>query len=64
MDKDFYNKSSAQSLGWDPTWFGEKYFDDKLVRAIMTTQRDLKEMSSCLSITGTLACPLHNAKKF
>ena len=38
MDKDFYNKSSAQSLGWDPTWFGEKYFDDKLVRAIKRFQ--------------------------
>ena len=34
MDKDFYNQSSAANLGWDPTWFGEKYFDDKLVRAI------------------------------
>ena len=39
MDKDFYNKSSAQSLGWDPTWFGEKYFDDKLVRAIKRFQK-------------------------
>ena len=34
MDKDFYNKSSAFKLGWDPSWFGEKYFDDKLTRAI------------------------------
>ena len=39
MDKDFYNKSSADSLGWDPTWFGEKYFDDKLVRAIRKWQK-------------------------
>ena len=39
MDKDFYNKSSAQSLGWDPTWFGEKYYDDKLVRAIKRFQK-------------------------
>jgi hypothetical protein len=39
MDKDFYNRSSAQSLGWDPTWFGEKYFDEKLVRAIKRFQK-------------------------
>jgi len=40
MDKDFYNESSAKKLGWDPTWFGEKYFDDKLVRAIKKWQKD------------------------
>lgn len=34
MDKDFYNQSSAANLGWDPTWFGEKFFDDKLVRGL------------------------------
>ena len=39
MDKDFYNKSSASSLGWDPTWFGEKYYDDKLTRAIKRFQK-------------------------
>jgi murein L,D-transpeptidase YcbB/YkuD len=39
VDKDFYNQSSAKSLGWDPTWFGEKYFDDKLVRAIKRFQK-------------------------
>ncbi len=38
MDKDFYNRSSATQLGWDPSWFGEKYFDDKLVRAKHTSQ--------------------------
>jgi peptidoglycan hydrolase-like protein with peptidoglycan-binding domain len=39
MNKDFYNKSSATQLGWDPTWFGEKYYDDKLVRAIKKFQK-------------------------
>tara|TARA_B100000575_G_scaffold294027_1_gene307630 strand:+ start:1146 stop:2102 length:957 start_codon:yes stop_codon:yes gene_type:complete len=39
MDKNFYNESSAAKLGWDPSWFGEKYFDDKLVRAIKKWQR-------------------------
>ena len=35
MDKDFYNQSSATQLGWGPSWFGERHFDDKLVRARM-----------------------------
>jgi hypothetical protein len=39
MDKDFYNQASASKLGWDPTWFGERFFDDKLVRAIKKWQR-------------------------
>ena len=39
MNKDFYNQSSASNLGWDPTWFGEKYFDDKLVRAVKRFQK-------------------------
>ena len=39
MDKDFYNQSSATQLGWEPSWFGEKYFDEKLVRAIKKWQR-------------------------
>ena len=33
VDKVFYNQSSASNLGWDPSWFGEKYFDDDLVKA-------------------------------
>ena len=40
IDKNFYNESSAAKLGWDPTWFGEKYFDDKLTRAIKKWQKD------------------------
>lgn len=39
MDKNFYNKASAAKLGWEPSWFGEKYFDDKLVRAIKKWQK-------------------------
>ena len=40
IDKNFYNESSASKLGWDPTWFGEKYFDDKLTRAIKKWQKE------------------------
>ncbi len=41
MDKNFYNEASASKLGWDPSWFGEKFFDDKLTRAIKIFQRAL-----------------------
>ena len=40
IDKNFYNQSSAANLGWDPTWFGEKYFDEKLVRAVKKWQKE------------------------
>jgi len=40
MDKNFYNEASAKKLGWEPSWFGERYFDDKLVRAIKKWQKD------------------------
>jgi len=39
MDKHFYNEASAKKLGWEPGWFGERYFDDKLVRAIKKWQK-------------------------
>jgi|TARA_R110000787_G_scaffold63777_4_gene144546 hypothetical protein len=39
IDKNFYNEASAAKLGWDPSWFGEKYFDDKLSRAIKKWQK-------------------------
>ena len=39
IDKVFYNKSSADSLGWTPEWFGAKYHDEKLVSAIRKWQR-------------------------
>ena len=40
IDRNFYNESSAANLGWDPTWFGEKYYDDQLTRAIKKWQRE------------------------
>ena len=40
MDKNFYNKSSSDSLGWKPEWFGEKYFDDDLLKAVRAWQRE------------------------
>jgi len=40
MDKVFYNQASASKLGWDPTWFGEKEFDDNLVDAIIKWQKE------------------------
>lgn len=39
MDKNFYNEASGKKLGWEPSWFGERYFDDKLVREIKKWQR-------------------------
>ncbi len=40
IDKNFYNQASAAKLGWEPSWFGEKYYDENLVRAIKKWQRD------------------------
>jgi hypothetical protein len=40
MDKVFYNKSSADSLDWEPSWFGVLYHDEKLVKAIRKWQKD------------------------
>lgn len=39
MDKDFYNKSSSDSLGWDPSWFGCSEFDIELVKAVQKWQK-------------------------
>ena len=39
MDKDFYNKSSSDSLGWLPAWFGCSEFDNILVTAIKKWQK-------------------------
>ena len=39
MDKDFYNKSSAKSLGWNPSWFGCDEFDFNLVKAVQKWQK-------------------------
>ena len=41
MDKDFYNKSSADSLGWEPTWFGADSFDEELVKKVQRWQKKL-----------------------
>lgn len=38
MDKNFYNKMSAQKLGWEPEWLGEDDFDDELVEKIKVFQ--------------------------
>ena len=48
IDKNFYNEASAAKLGWDPTWFGEKYFDDKLTRAIKKWQKENRLVSDGL----------------
>ncbi len=39
MDKDFYNKSSSDSLGWSPSWFGCKEIDFNLVKAVQKWQK-------------------------
>ena len=41
MDKDFYNQCSSEKLGWQPEWFGESEFDEKLVDAVKKWQRRL-----------------------
>jgi hypothetical protein len=40
IDKIFYNQSSSSSLGWDPSWFGEKYCDDDLIKAVKKWQKE------------------------
>jgi hypothetical protein len=40
IDKVFYNKSSSDSLGWEPEWFGVKYHDESLVKAIRSWQKE------------------------
>ena len=40
MDKIFYKKSSATSLGWTPEWFNVQYFDDMLTKAIKRWQKN------------------------
>ena len=39
VDKVFYNKSSADSLGWTPEWFGAEHFDDELISKVKKWQR-------------------------
>ena len=40
MDKVFYNKSSQDSLDWEPLWFGCEYNDDELVSAVKKWQKE------------------------
>ena len=40
IDKVFYNKSSADSLGWKPDWLNAKYHDEDLVKAIRAWQKE------------------------
>jgi peptidoglycan hydrolase-like protein with peptidoglycan-binding domain len=39
MDKNFYNESSSDKLGWEPEWFGCDEFDEDLVAAIKKFQK-------------------------
>ena len=39
MDKVFYNKSSQDSLGWVPSWFGCEHNDDDLIAAVKKWQK-------------------------
>ena len=39
MDKVFYNQSSAEKLGWEPSWFGVEYNDEQLVEAVKAWQK-------------------------
>tara|TARA_R110001583_G_scaffold12000_2_gene53508 strand:- start:18282 stop:19187 length:906 start_codon:yes stop_codon:yes gene_type:complete len=39
IDKVFYNKSSADSLDWDPMWFGVLHHDEDLVKAVRAWQK-------------------------
>ena len=39
-DKIFYNQASAAKLGWDPSWFGARGFNDILINNIKNFQRE------------------------
>jgi hypothetical protein len=39
MDKAFYNQSSAEKLGWKPSWFGRRYNDEELVETVKEWQQ-------------------------
>jgi len=39
-DKVFYNQASAAKLGWDPSWFGARGFNDILINNIKEFQRE------------------------
>ncbi len=39
MDKTFYNQASEAKLGWQPSWFGQQYNDEDLVKAVKKWQK-------------------------
>ena len=53
MDKDFYNSSSSNKLGWKPEDFKCNAFDDALVRAIKKFQKSIGIKADGLCGPGT-----------
>jgi hypothetical protein len=53
MDKDFYNASSANKLGWTPKDFNCDDFDDDLVKAIKIFQKSVGVKADGLCGPGT-----------
>ena len=53
MDKDFYNSSSSNKLGWTPKDFGCDDFDDDLVKAIKKFQKSVGIKADGLCGPGT-----------
>ena len=53
MNKDFYNSSSSNKLGWTPKDFGCDDFDDDLVKAIKNFQRSVGIKADGLCGPGT-----------
>lgn len=53
MDKDFYNSSSSNKLGWTPKDFGCDDFDDDLVKAIKVFQKSVGIKADGLCGPGT-----------
>ena len=53
MDKIFYNESSAAKLGWTPSWFGCNDFDEDLVEAIKSWQKNNSLKADGLCGPGT-----------
>ncbi len=53
MNKIFYNEGSAAKLGWEPSWFGCKEFDEDLINAIKNWQKsnNLKPDGLCGPMT-------------
>ena len=41
VDKNFYNEASANTLGWEASWFGLKEYDSRLVKKIREFQREM-----------------------